>query len=87
MGAKLSPPLIASTHETSLMSLKCTKPMDSQRSRSSALSHWTSPDLVDTPDEGALREAMLEILPQENLATRLSTWLSQVEARVSFQGI
>ena len=44
---------------------------------------WTSPDLVDTPDEGALREAMLEILPQENLAT----WLSQVEARVSFQGI
>ena len=50
-------------------------------------SYWTSPDLVDTPDEGALREAMLEILPQENLATWLSTWLSQVEAWVSFQGI
>ena len=39
------------------------------------------------PRRGALREMMLEILPQENLATWLSTWLSQVEAWVSFQGI
>ena len=39
------------------------------------------------PRRGALREAMLENLPQENLATWLSTWLSQVDAWVSFQGI
>ena len=45
--------------------------------------NWTSPDLVDTPDEGALREVMLEILPREDRATRLS----QAEAMVSFQGI
>jgi len=38
---------------------------------------------VDTPDEGALREMMVKILTRENLATHLS----QVEARVSFQGI
>ena len=35
------------------------------------------------PRRGALREVMVKILPQEDLATRLS----QVEARVSFQGI
>ena len=53
---------------------------------------WTSPDLVDTldlptfdghPRRGALREVMLEITTRKNLATHLS----QVEARVSFQGI
>ncbi|MEN9669137.1 MAG: hypothetical protein RLZZ386_1044 [Planctomycetota bacterium] len=38
---------------------------------------------MDTPDEGALCEVMLEILPQENLAT----WILQVEARVCFQDI
>ena len=35
------------------------------------------------PRRGALREVMVKILPQENLATQLS----QVEAWVSFQGI
>ena len=35
------------------------------------------------PRRGALREVMLEILTRENLAT----WISQVEVRVSFQGI
>ena len=35
------------------------------------------------PRRGALREVMVKILPQEDLATRLS----QVEVRVSFQGI
>ena len=32
----------------------------------------TSPLSMDTPDEGALCEVMLEILTRENLATQLS---------------